>query len=670
LAAGCGCAVHDSFERSLIWFDAQSADPLLRRLYGFLSFSGTPQVATVTPARRHHRATLGRQDARSPQPPDPMPRFPAPRAHLAAIASLLLATACALPQRLDPPSTPSPAASSPADAPTPLPDDEVRLLAINDFHGHLDPGQATVVVHAGSRSARLPVGGAAYLASLLHRLGASAPRSLVVASGDLVGASPLDSGLFGDEPTILALNDMGLSLSSVGNHEFDHGVTHLLRLQRGGCAAHGRIGKDTCLDGRFPGARFEYLAANVLKADGAPLLPPIALRSFRGPQGTTLRIGFIGIVLRGTPQIVKPSGIAGLRFADEARTINHWVPVLRRAGADAVIVLIHQGGYVRGDDYDGCNDLQGPITGIVRRLDPRVTAVLSAHTHQAYVCDLPSRDPQVKIPTSQAGSYGHFVTELRLRIDPVRRTASVLAVHNLPVINDTAPDPLARQFPALRPDPRVAALVRRYDAATAPITSRAVGHVADGGLSRRPDAAGESALGAVVADSQLAAARRYGAVAALMNPGGIREDLPAGVLRYGQAFATLPFGNRIVVLDLSGAQLHALLEAQWRRHGREILQVSRGLAYAWRADAPAGRHLVPGSLRIAGHALRRSGHYRIAVNDYLAGGGDGFTLLRDLKPVADAGSALAALVTYAGRHQPLTAPSGSRLRRVGTPQPR
>lgn len=181
----------------------------------------------------------------------------------------------------------------------------LRILAINDYHGHID-SQFFV--------SGLPLGGADYLATYLRAFEAQAENTVIVSAGDMIGASPLISALFHDEPTIEAANLLGLDVATVGNHEFDEGTAELLRMQNGGCHP-----ADGCLDGDgFDGAEFPFLAANVIDtASGETLFPPVVVRNFQG-----VRVAFIGVGLEGTPSIVIPSGVAGLEFLDEADTIN------------------------------------------------------------------------------------------------------------------------------------------------------------------------------------------------------------------------------------------------------------------------------------------------------------------------------------------------------------
>ncbi len=369
---------------------------------------------------------------------------------------------------------------------------DVQLLALNDFHGNLEPPGGTI---EGA-----PAGGAEYLASHVRRLEATNRNTVVVSAGDLIGASPLLSALFHDEPTIEAMNRIGLDLNAVGNHEFDEGADELLRMQKGGCHP-----VDGCLDGDgFAGAEFGFLAANVVRSDtGRTLLPPYQIRKFQGAK-----VAFIGMTLEGTPSIVTPSGVAGLEFRDEAETVNALVPELRRRGVESIVVLLHEGGLQPGG-IDQCNGVSGPIVDIVQRMSDAVDVVVSGHTHRAYNCQIDG-----KLVTS-ASSFGRVLTDIDLTIDKGSGDVVVARADNLVVTRDV---PKAGD---------VTELLDKYRQLAAPLANRVIGSItAD--VTRSATAAGESALGDVIADAQLAATDgrgEGGAAVAFMNPGGIRADL-------------------------------------------------------------------------------------------------------------------------------------------------
>jgi 5'-nucleotidase len=491
---------------------------------------------------------------------------------------------------------------------------ELKILAINDFHGHLKPppgGFRTSDAANPGKSIALPAGGAEAMTSAVKSLKASSPNVVMVAAGDLVGASPLLSALFHDEPTIEAMNLMGLDLSAVGNHEFDEGAAELLRLQRGGCHP-----KDGCKGpAPFKGARFQYLAASTVDtATGKTLLPPYAIKRFGG-----VPVGFIGLTLKATPRIVTPAGVAGLAFKDEAETVNALVPELKRQGVATIVVLIHEGGEPTGG-YDECPGISGPIVDIVHRLDPAVGVVVSGHTHEAYICRIDGR-----LVTS-AHRFGTLLTEIDLKLDG--RSGALL--------DSRATNHILRHDRYAK-DPAQTALIAGYEKVAAPLAQRVVGRLPQA-YTAAPDEAGESALGRLVADAQLAAtaaADRGGARIAFTNPGGLRSPLhpgPGGVVRYEDVFASQPFSNELVTMTLTGAELKELLERQFGEHVSaepRLLQVSRGFSYAWDARRARGDRVVPGSLKLDGHAIEPGESLRITVNSYLAGGGDGHRLFTE-----------------------------------------
>jgi 5'-nucleotidase len=489
---------------------------------------------------------------------------------------------------------------------------DLRILAINDLHGYLRPSAGGIrIVDPDDRTRKIvvPTGGVETMASLVKQLRAQAKNSIFVAAGDLIGASPFLSAMFHDEPTIESMSMMGLELASVGNHEFDEGKDELLRMQNGGCHP-----VDHCQGPHpFPGAKFHYLAASTVeKSTGKTIFPPYEIRQFEG-----IPVGFIGLTLRGTQDIVSPAGIAGLEFKDEADTVNEQVAELKARGVEAIVVLIHQGGYPTGD-YNECPGISGPIVDIVRKFDRAVDVVISGHTHQAYVCNIDGR-----LVTS-ADKYGTIVTAIDLKLDP--------ATHD--VISAKADNVIVRTgvYPK---DPEQTALLASYDKVAAPIAGRRAGSV-EATLSHAPDNAGESPLGDIIADAHLAATQapaNGGAVIAVTNPGGIRSDIARkedGAVSYGDIFASQPFRNQLVTLTLTGAQIKQMLEQQWRDPKLpRILQVSKGFNYTWDSAKPYGDHVVADRMSLDGQRIDPAASYRVTVNNYLSAGGDGFAVLKD-----------------------------------------
>src|SRR3954471_21740923 len=469
---------------------------------------------------------------------------------------------------------------------------DVTLLAINDFHGNLRPAPGGLAIDDPAdkrKKMSVPAGGAEHLATLIKQLRAGKANTAFVAAGDLIGASPFLSALFHDEPTIEALSTMGLEIASVGNHEFDEGRDELLRMQKGGCHP-----VDGCQGPHpFAGATFHYLAASTIDTrSGKPLLPPYEVKHFDG-----VPVAFIGLTLKGTPGLVSPPGIAGLTFRDEADTVNALVPELKAQGVEAIVVLIHEGGYPTGD-YNECPGISGPIVEIVKKFDKAVDVVISGHTHRAYSCEIDGR-----LVTS-GDKYGTLVTVIDLALD--RNTRDVISAKANNVIVHTS-------LPA---DPVQTALLAAYDKVAAPIAAQPAGTITET-LSRVPDMrTGESALGNVIADAHLAATSAHDrgeAVIAFTNPGGIRADIVKigdGAVAYGDVFAAQPFRNQLVTLTLTGAQIKIMLEQQWRDPARpRILQVSRGFSYRWDNAGPDGQRVVADSVMLHGKPIDAAATY-------------------------------------------------------------
>src|SRR3569832_91581 len=487
----------------------------------------------------------------------------------------------------------------------------LRILAINDFRGNLKPPPGGIRIKDSddpTKNKIVPAGGAEQMATLVKQLREGHKNTIFVAAGDLIGASPLLSAMFHDEPTSEALSMMRLALSSVGNHEFDEGKDELLRMQNGGChPADGCRGPHP-----FRGAKFHYLAAStVAKDSGKTVFPPYEIKSVEG-----IPVAFIGLTLKGTSGIISPSSAAGLEFRDEAETVNALVPELKARGIEAVVVLIHEGGYPTGD-YNECPAISGAIVDIVKKFDRAVDLVSSGHTHQPYVCNVDGR-----LVTS-ADRYGTLVTAIDVTLDRQSRDIVSAKADNVIVRNTLAKNPAQTE------------LIAAYDKLAAPIGNRRAGSIT-ATLSRVPNEAGESALGDIVADAQLAAttsAAKGGAVVAFTNPGGLRADLAAkddGAVTYADVFASQPFRNQLVMLTLTGNQIKATLEQQWLDPRRpRILGVSKGFSYAWDDSKPLGERVIASSLSLNGALVDAAKSYRVTVNNYLSTGGDGFTALTE-----------------------------------------
>ncbi|HET7044484.1 MAG TPA: 5'-nucleotidase C-terminal domain-containing protein [Gaiellaceae bacterium] len=535
-------------------------------------------------------------------------------------------------------------------------DTHVQLLAINDFHGNLAPPSGSSGRISVGPGQTVDAGGAEYLSTHIKQLRDRNSNTITVGAGDLIGASPLLSGLFHDEPTIEAMNAMGIDVSSVGNHEFDEGIDELLRMQNGGCHP-----VDGCQDGTpFGGALFQYLAANVVRDSGGENpLPPYEVEKIGNAK-----IAFIGLTLQGTPLIVTPSGVAGLTFLPEAATINSLVEQLRRdQGVRSFVVLIHQGGqqnapYANGfQDVNRCDNFTGDIAPIVEALDPQVDLVVSAHTHQPYICEING------IPVTSASSFGRLITDIDLVIDHQTKDVKSVEAHNVIVTRDVPKDPA------------ITKIIDHYTEFEQPIANRVVGSITED-ITKSQNDAGESALGDVIADAQLEATAPSdfgGAVVAFMNPGGIRADLTYNPLTNGQVtyndlFTVQPFANTMAVETLTGAQIYAVLEEQWAGSNAttfpKVLQVSDGFTYTWDANAPLGSRVVPGSAAIDGVAVDPLASYRVAMNNFLQTGGDGFSTFTQGTDLLGGDIDVDTAVAYFQAHSPVAPGPQNRITRL------
>jgi 5'-nucleotidase len=524
---------------------------------------------------------------------------------------------------------------------------DLRIIAINDLHGYLRPPPGGIRITdpgGGNQKIAVSAGGVETMATVVRQLRKSASNSIFVAAGDLIGASPFLSAMFHDEPTIESVSMMGLALSAVGNHEFDEGEAELLRMQNGGCHP-----VDGCRGPHpFGGATFRYLAAStIVKSTGKTLFPPYEIREFEG-----IPVAFIGLTLKGTESIVSPTGIADLEFKDEADTVNALIPELKAKGVEAIVVLLHQGGYPSGD-YNECPGISGPIVDIVKKLDKAVDVVISGHTHQAYVCNIDGR-----LVTS-ADKYGTVVTAIDLSLDP----------HTHDVISAKADNVIVRTGVYAK-DSEQTALLEAYDKLAAPLASRPAGSVTET-LSNMPNASGESKLGDVIADAQLAAthdAAKGGAVIAMTNPGGIRLGVTRkedGTVSYGDLFASQPFRNQLVTMTLTGAQLKGVLEQQWHDPKLpRILQVSNGFSYSWDNAGPYGERIIANSMSLNGTKIDPAASYRVTVNNYLSVGGDSFATFKDGTAQQVGGYDVDALYDYFKANSPIAATAGNRIARI------
>ncbi|WP_255453318.1 5'-nucleotidase C-terminal domain-containing protein [Novosphingobium sp. Gsoil 351] len=451
---------------------------------------------------------------------------------------------------------------------------EVGIIAINDFHGALEPPKQAVptILHGtrrveprpgdaqldqSERVVAVPAGGAAWLASAIDSVRSKYANHVTVSAGDLVGASQLASSLYLDEPAIGVMNRIGLDFNAVGNHEFDRGAAELKRLVAGGCQP--LAARQPCQLEKWAGARFPFLAANSIRPDGSTLFPATGMKTF-GSGRRKVTIGFIGATLRETSDLTAKENLQGVTFADEADTINAAIPGLKARGADAIVVLIHQGGRTDtkvAPDPSACAGFTGAIRSILDRLSTEVDVVVSGHTHWAYVCDYATLNPAKPFLLTSAGVFGELVTDIDLKFDPVTRRVISKSARNVivqsPGYSNARGDlVLVPEFPQFAPRSDIAAYVARYVAASKDFIERPVGKL--GGLVERPggDASNKGgSLGNLVADAQLAATRSAGAQIALMNVFGLRapsQIAPAadGGVTFGQVYAVQPFANDLV----------------------------------------------------------------------------------------------------------------------------
>ncbi|SDG47862.1 5'-nucleotidase [Sinosporangium album] len=546
----------------------------------------------------------------------------------------------------------------------------VRLLSLNDFHGHLEPPTGSAGRMVDEHGATVDAGGAAYVAAHLDRL--TNADTLKVAQGDLIGATPLISAAYHDEPSVEFLGKVGVTVSAVGNHEFDEGYDELKRIMYGGCHP-----VDGCSPaGRWQGAEYDYIGANVLfkqpsaaaeraaltqlqkapafKPDlvrrvlrdyGIPALPPVAVRWKNG-----VPIGFIGLVTKSTPSIVTSEGIKDLRFIDEVKAANVASRLLKLVGVKAQVVLVHEGDQVTpSQSPDACSAVPGEGNRIATQVDPEIDMVLSGHSHQAYLCNLPDPAGRDRL-YSQGGSFGRVITQVDFRVDARSRDivrTSVVADNHVVTRSVT-------------PDPEIADFVQTWKERVAPVANRQVGSVS-ADITRVPVPSGETQLGNLIADAQFEAVKTGGnAEIALMNPGGVRADLtyaPDGVVTYGETFTVQPFNNLTQVVTLTGAQLDALLEQQFQVN--RVLAPSASLTYTVSASAPVGSRVS--NIAINGQPVAETRQVRVAANNFLIGGGDGFSVFTQGTDLWSGPLDIDALVDYLGARSPVAPPATDRI---------
>jgi 5'-nucleotidase len=558
---------------------------------------------------------------------------------------------------------------------------QVKILAINDFHGQIGAGKTV----SGRK-----VGSAPILAAYLKAAQKGwEGRTIIAEDGDLMGASPPDSALLQDEPSIMFMNLLGnraLNLKQrlfkpalqaklgvnpdfwnplsnlvgvVGNHEFDKGKDELLRRLYGGnfVAPDGsNLESGPFLEDPWKGADYPTLAANVISKDTKKyILPPYVIKKVNG-----MPIGFIGAVLKETPTMVTPTGVALLDFTDEADAINKQVKELKRKNVHAIVVLLHQGAYQTS--YNGATDptkntltSADPLLNILERLDGDVDVVVSGHSH-SFTNALVKNSKGATFLVTQAYSAGTAYADIQLGIDlktkdVVSKSAAILTTW-------------ADEGPGLTPDSKAQNLMDAADAKVAPITEQVVGTAATD-ITRVQSAAGESALGNLIADSQRAA---MGTDFAFMNPGGIRDDIHSGEVTRGDLYTIQPFNNYLVKIELTGQQIYDVLEQQFEGPNQpytKMLQIS-GLTYTWNSSQPLGSRIT--EVRKAGSPIDKNATYTVTVNNFLQGGGDNFRVFASGTNAVVGPVDLEAFVSYVvNLTQPFTASIEGRISLQTTP---
>ncbi|MEU6259000.1 bifunctional metallophosphatase/5'-nucleotidase [Streptomyces sp. NPDC047043] len=543
---------------------------------------------------------------------------------------------------------------------------DVQLLSFNDLHGNLEPpsgssGRVTEL-QADGTTKTIDAGGVEYLATHLREARKGKAYSITAAGGDMVGASPLISGLFHDEPTIEALNKLDLDVTSVGNHEFDEGAKELARLQNGGC--HPTDGCYT--DEEFAGADFPYLAANVLdERTNRPILKPYWVWKKKD-----VRIGFIGVTLEDTPGVVSADGVKGLKFKDEVETINKYAKVLRAQGVNSIVALIHEGGLPASGSYNyncdspGAGDgISGPIVDIAKNITPSVDALVTGHTHAAYVCTVPDPSGKPRMVTS-AASFGRLYTDTTLTYDrftgDIARTSVKSANHVVTRTVAKAPD--------------MTELIGKWNTLAAPVGNRSIGYIS----ADIANTGTESPMGDLIADAQLAYGKELDPETdlALMNPGGVRAGLTYaakgsegdGVVTYAEGFTVQPFSNTVNLQDFTGAQLIQVLKEQvsgTNAASPKVLQPSSGLTYTLDLTKTGADRVVTDSIKLNGTAIDPAATYRVATNSFLAGGGDGFATLgqgtNDLVGSDDLAALAKYLTANSSATSPISPPAANRI---------
>ncbi|NVO67171.1 bifunctional metallophosphatase/5'-nucleotidase [Methanofollis tationis] len=502
----------------------------------------------------------------------------------------------------------------------------VQVLAVNDFHGQVSAGQKLDCEAAGSAPVL-----ASYLEAALVDDGAAA--TLIALPGDVVGASPPESGLLLDEPTMLFFNALAedspggpyTMIATFGNHEFDKGTEELMRKIEGGNGATNI----THLVDPYPGSNMTFVSSNVLwEANGTPLVDPCVILDAGG-----VRIAFIGADTVETPTIQKQANLEGVVFEDEATSINRYVPEIQQAGVHAIVVLLHEGG--EQEAYDGPTGDGGTVTGrvteIVAALDPDVDVVLSAHTHaftNAYL-ENAGKNP---VLVTQAYSYSRAFADVDLFIDPV---SGDIVEKSAEIVRAYADRP-----PGTTPDPEASAFLAAVEETVGPMTERIV-TTAQADITREQTGAGECALGNLVADGQRAA---MGTEIAFVTTGSLRADIAKGNVTWGDLYAVQPFSSSVLSMTLTGAEVEDALERQWEAPLPPHNLAVSGLSYTYDDEKPAGERVT--AVLVNGTPIDPAANYTAAMVDFLAGGGDSYTVFTNGTDIVYGPVDVDALVSY------------------------
>ena len=532
----------------------------------------------------------------------------------------------------------------------------VQVIATNDFHGRLQ---------LRGPENRDPDAGAAVLAGAVKQLEADNPsyKSVFAAAGDLIGASTFESFIQHDKPTIDALNEAGLDVSAAGNHEFDQGVDDLVN----------RVMAPESPSNPYGGAEWQYISANVRNvSDNAHTIPDRWMEDFGSVQ-----VGFVGAVTEDLPALVSPAGIASIKVTNIIKEVNRSANALEDEGADVIVLLVHEG--APDVSYASATSNDNAFGRIVNGVNPNIDAIVSGHTHLAYNHSVPvpawEGRAVTERPVVSAGQYGQNLNQLLFTVNDVTGQVTTKTQNLIALTTDAdGSGPLLPQpnFPA---DPATTTIVSDAFAAAEGPGSVVLGQLAapfkravlaNGTTENR---GGESTLSNLVAEVQrwaTASPESGGAQIALMNAGGLRQNMvgaPGGYpanLTYKQAAVVQPFANTLVNMRLTGSQLKAVLEQQWQRdlagtvptRPFQRLGTSKGFRYTYDPARPEGDRIT--GMWLNGTRLASATSYSVTVNSFLASGGDNFRALRNGTSRRDTGKVdLQAMVDYLAANSPV-----------------